>query len=273
MSAVTVPRIAITSDLPVAAHTSFVRLLRVEARKLVDTLTGRVLVIVGVLLSLAAIATNAGLAAWLIKTNRITEPLAIRELLTSGNAVVGVFLAVLGILTICGEWTQRTHLTTFALEPRRGRVLTAKILILMIVTTGLLALSVPVAYAATAIAKSAGVPVVWTLPWRQVAGLWLTLLLGLLVAAALALLLRSPAAALISWFLMPMIYGFLTTLSGFWKPLATFCLWTDPNGTTGPLMDAAMNASAWRHLAVAHLLWVILPGAVGLWRWLRSEVK
>jgi ABC-2 type transport system permease protein len=39
---------------------------------------------------------------------------------------VGVLLPVLGVLLVTSEWSQRTAMTTFALVPRRFRVLTAK---------------------------------------------------------------------------------------------------------------------------------------------------
>ena len=41
--------------------------------------------------------------------------------------VVSILLPVLGILLVTSEWSQRTGLTTFALVPERGRVITAKI--------------------------------------------------------------------------------------------------------------------------------------------------
>ncbi len=41
---------------------------------------------------------------------------------------------MLGILTVTGEWSHRTALTTFTLEPRRSRVLLAKCLPPLLVT-------------------------------------------------------------------------------------------------------------------------------------------
>ena len=40
---------------------------------------------------------------------------------------MAILLPVLGIMSATQEWSQRTGLTTFTLEPRRGRVVTAKV--------------------------------------------------------------------------------------------------------------------------------------------------
>src|SRR5690606_11356088 len=39
---------------------------------------------------------------------------------------VSLLVPVFAILTVSSEWSQRTHLTTFTLQPNRARVLAAK---------------------------------------------------------------------------------------------------------------------------------------------------
>ena len=49
-----------------------------------------------------------------------------QALIGVSGAVLGYFLPVLLILMVTSEWSQRTGLTTFTLEPHRGRVVGAK---------------------------------------------------------------------------------------------------------------------------------------------------
>ncbi|HEX6620771.1 MAG TPA: hypothetical protein VF024_13980, partial [Solirubrobacteraceae bacterium] len=57
-----------------------------------------------------------------------------------------------GILLISSEWSQRTGLTTFALVPRRLRVVAAKLLASVVLSLVALALCIVVAIAGTAVA-------------------------------------------------------------------------------------------------------------------------
>ncbi|MFD0473812.1 hypothetical protein ACFQ0B_40345 [Nonomuraea thailandensis] len=47
-------------------------------------------------------------------------PADLYTLANTAAIAMGVLLPVLGILTVTGEWSHRTALTTFTLEPRRG---------------------------------------------------------------------------------------------------------------------------------------------------------
>ena len=42
------------------------------------------------------------------------------------NIPMVILLPVLGVMSVTGEWTQRTAMVTFALVPSRGRVVAAK---------------------------------------------------------------------------------------------------------------------------------------------------
>ena len=42
---------------------------------------------------------------------------------------MGILLPVLGILLVTSEWSQRTAMVTFTLEPSRSRVIAAKFVV------------------------------------------------------------------------------------------------------------------------------------------------
>src|SRR5687767_9942655 len=100
---------AVTGGVP------FGRLVAVETRKLFDTRSGMTLAAILVALTVAAVAARGAVAG----------P-SLEKLIGTAGIGFGTLLPVLGILSVTGEWSHRTVLTTFALEPRRVRVLAAK---------------------------------------------------------------------------------------------------------------------------------------------------
>jgi len=114
------------------------RLLQVELRKLVDTRSGRWL-LVGIAVLTAAVITVFLFAA-------PPEELTYSNFVTATGTPQGVLLPILGILTVTSEWGQRTGLVTFTLEPKRGRVAVAKLLAVLLLglTAVLLALALAV---------------------------------------------------------------------------------------------------------------------------------
>lgn len=93
---------------------------RVELRKQVDTRAGRgLLIAIGVLTALAL-----GLFMWVARNDG--APLSAALAVTTTPQ--GLLLPVLGIITACNEWSQRTALIPFTQEPRRLRVVLAKLL-------------------------------------------------------------------------------------------------------------------------------------------------
>ena len=73
---------------------------------------------------------------------------------TVGTA--GVLIPVLGILAVTSEWSQRTALTTFALVPRRERVIAAKLLAGLALALASVAVCLVTSLAATALVPVVG---------------------------------------------------------------------------------------------------------------------
>lgn len=250
------------------------RLLVVEARKLVDTRSGFWLLVATGIATLVVAAFNVFVPAYAFTT--IAELAGERvALVASAQNVAGVlalFLTVLGILTVTSEWGQRTVLTTFVLEPRRYRVLGAKVVVLSTVTVLATAFSFAVAAALMVIARAAfGVGLDWTLPAGQVAGTFLVTLIGVLMWTSFGLMLLSAPAAIVAYILLPMVLGATSLIGIAWPAFSRVDPWINPATAQAPLLDGAMDASAWGRLGVASLIWIGLPLAVGLWRWGHRE--
>ncbi|MCW2792480.1 MAG: hypothetical protein JWO76_1578, partial [Nocardioides sp.] len=152
-------------DISATEPLPFGRLVKVELRKTYDTRAGLWLLIsMGVL---TALVMGIQLAVTVVQDISV----GYADFMTSTSFSIAILLPVLGILLLTSEWGQRTAMVTFTLEPRRPRVIVAKL-----VVGGILALaSVLVALLLGAIANLlyglfAGVSATWDLPFLQVLG-------------------------------------------------------------------------------------------------------
>ena len=238
------------------------RLFAIDLRKTVDTRAGFWLLVSSALavVGVAAITLAAG--------DHLTFGLFFRRTVGTGS----IALPVLGILAITSEWSQRTAITTFALDPRRERVIAAKLLAGVAVALAFVAVCLLISLAATAL-----VPVLtdgdarWDIAASGVAAAGLFTGLWMLAGAALGLLVMSSAPAIVLSFLVPTaIVGLNTALPGADHVLR----WIDL-GTTGGELNAAhpaISAQDWAHLAAGVAIWVLIPLALGFVRLHRREV-
>ncbi|MEV4294304.1 ABC transporter permease [Microbispora rosea] len=245
----------VNADRPIP----FRRLLAVEARKLVDTRSGMIIALVMVGLVVASVVARGAVVG--------PKP---QTLAGTAGIALGTLLPVLAILTMTGEWTHRTALTTFVLEPRRHRVLAAKSVPPLVAAVALSLFAMLVAVPVTAVvAQVGGVPAdwdirpIWLLGWTGV---------NVLVAAqglALgALLLNAPAAIVIS-LATPVLWAVIGRLGSVGAALAE---WLDLNTTCAPLTSGDMTWGEGARLAASAAFWIVIPMAAGLVRVLRKEV-
>lgn len=247
----------------------FARLLGLELRKMFDTRSGFWLMASIVIL---AVLASAGVILF------APDP-EIRY----GNfaAAIGfpmaVVLPIIAALSVTGEWSQRSGLTTFTLVPHRGRVIAAKAAAAVLVGV----VSMGLAFAIGAVGNLLGIAVtgvepVWDdMPPRVMATIVLGNVLGLLIGFMLGVLLRSSAGAVVAYFVYAFVLPTIAeVLAATQQWFADVRGWVDVNYAMAPLFeDATIRAEQWAQLGVTSAAWIALPLAIGLVLVMRSEVK
>lgn len=240
----------------------FTRLVRVEMRKMLDTRAGRWLLIgIGAVIATALIImffNNAG-----------QHPFG--EYLQATMMPQAIILPVVGILAVTSEWSQRTGLVTFSLEPRRMRVAWAKFTAAMIVGLGAVVFSMALAAVIHQAAISVrGYTGDWTIDRLAILGAALFILLGMAQGVGFGMLFRNTPAAIVAYFILPTAWTILGELVSW---LASASEWLDLGRTMQPLFAGSLTGEQWAQLGASVGLWVILPLGLGLWRLSRAEVK
>ena len=240
------------------------RLAATELRKMVDTRAGIALLGVIELLVAALVVVQ-------LVTGR-AEARTFAGFFSTTLIPVSILLPVLGILSVTSEWSQRTALTTFALVPRRWRVLLSKAL-----AAGVLALLAVCACLATAAAGNVfGIALgrgngSWHLTPTILGEAMLMQLLFVLMGVAFGTLLQSSPLAIVVYFLIPNAWSVLGNLVAW---LRSWAAWLDLNTTTGPLQQgASLTGQSWARVAASAGLWVLVPLSLGLIRLIKGEVK
>ncbi len=256
-----------TSGRPVHPPIPLWRVARVELRKMFDTRSGFWL--------MASIAVTSVLATGAVILFAADADLTYETFAAAIGFPIAVILPMVAILSVTGEWSQRTGLTTFTLVPHRQRVIGAKLL----VAVGVGVVSMLLAGAIGAVGNVlgtaiTGTPTVWNVSATDFACIVLANVLGMLIGFTLAVLVRSSAGAIVGYF----VYSFLlTTLSMLLASRAQWFqdvqAWVDFNIAQGALFEGGMTGEAWAQLATAGTLWLVAPLVVGITLVLRSEVK
>lgn len=237
----------------------FRRLVAVETRKLFDTRSGQVMAVILIVLTVALIAGRG-----------LTAGPRLGMLIGTAGIGFGTLLPVLGILTVTGEWSHRTALTTFTLEPRRSRVLLAKCLPPLLVTVAACLFAILVAVPVTAVV--AGVreaPADWAVDPRALLGWTAGCVLVVAMGLALGLLLQNAPAAIVICLSSTMAWSAIGRLGATGETLAA---WLDLGTATAPLTAGALTGDQAARLAVSVLCWIIVPMAAGVVRAIRKDV-
>jgi ABC-2 type transport system permease protein len=260
----------LTLDVSSTRPPSFGRLVGVELRKSYDTRAGFWLLaaIGGVVLLVLAIAT--------IVTVVEDEPVLLGDFVAVAAYVTTVLLPLLAIMLVTSEWSQRSAMVTFSLEPRRARVVLAKMVVGVLLTLLTLAVALVAGVVCTLICELANPELTaWDLGLDGLAGFVVTQTLAMLGGFALATLLLNTPAAIVLFFVyryaLPGVFALGAALMGWFESLAP---WLDFQAAQNDVYEWNLSGGEeWAHLIVSGLLWLGLPLALGMWRILRAEVK
>ncbi|WP_125776913.1 ABC transporter permease [Antribacter gilvus] len=240
----------------------FLRLALVEWRKQLDTRAGRWLLIVIGLLTAGILA----IMAFVGDGNR-----TFAELLIGTVSPMAILLPVVGILAATAEWSQRTALVTFTLEPRRTRVGLAKLLSALASGVAFFGLSMALAaLAQLGLMAFRGADGDWSLDGEILGGAVLLLLLSMAQGVAFGTLLLNTPAAIVAYFALPTV---LSIVGAFVASMRDVLPWIDFTTASGPLLAGGMGGEDWARLATATAIWVVAPLVGGLVRVVRSEVR
>jgi ABC-type transport system involved in multi-copper enzyme maturation permease subunit len=257
-----------TLDVSQTARVPFSRLVQVELRKMFDTRAGRWL-----LISIAAsTALVLVIQLWVVLAQDLT--VTFNDFAGGANIPMNILLPVLGIMSVTSEWSQRTGMVTFTLEPSRTRFLEAKFVGTLIVALAAVVVGLALTIAANGLyAAFSDNAVTWELGPFRIFCYFLLYVFGMATGFAFGALLLNTAAAIVIYFVYSFILPGLMELGTLMDWFKDVRPWIDFANAQNPIIEADVSAEQWAQLAVSGLIWLVLPLAIGIWRVLRAEVK
>lgn len=251
-------------DVSTTDAVPFGRLVSVELRKALDTRAGRWFTISIVALCLVVMTIYALAAP--------PEAQGYSTALGVAGGTLGYFLPVLLILMVTSEWSQRTGLTTFTLEPHRGRVVGAKLCAGLVLGAALIVLAAVVAAVGNLIGGGD-----WSVDTGVlVNGFLVANLIGIALGFAIGMLLMNTPAAIVTYFIYTLaLPGAVGVLAAFQDWAADLAPWVEFNTAQQSLFtgDAVPTGEELAQLLITGTIWLVVPFVVGLLRLLRAEPK
>jgi ABC-2 type transport system permease protein len=261
---------ALTFDVTGTKAIPFGRLFNIELRKSADTRAGRWLI--GVTVGLALLANVIFL---IVAATHPDEEASFGDFVAVSAFVSSVLLPVLGIMLVTSEWSQRTAMTTFTLEPRRMRIVLAKMLAGVALTAFVIVFALVVGVICNLLLGLLRDPAIdWTFGWSGFFGFLINQTFAMLGGFALAcLLLNTPAAIVVFFAYRYVLPGLLALGSALMAWFSDLAPWIDFQSAQGELYDMPLTGTQWAQLAVSGFIWLVVPLAIGIWRIRRAEVK
>src|SRR5664279_1439369 len=234
------------------------RVVTTELRKMLDTRSGFWL--------MASIGILALLATAAVILFAPDKELTYNSFVAAIGIPMTLVLPMIAILSVTGEWSQRSGLTTFTLIPHRGRVIAAK----AIACVGVAVVTIPLAFGIGALGNLvgtaiAGVDPVWDLTIPNLLAIVLANVLGMLFGFTLGVLIRNSVGALVAYFvyqfLLPTLALILAASQDWFRNLQP---WVDFDYAQSALFNGALTTQQWTHLAITGTVWLVIPMTIGL---------
>ncbi|MEO5665423.1 MAG: ABC transporter permease [Nocardioides sp.] len=266
-----------TIDTSSTPQVPFSRLVSVELRKMWDTRAGFwLLAVTGGLLVLAMGITLLVVA--LDDDVRVSAN-AFSQIMT---IPVSLLVPVLAITSITSEWSQRTGLVSFTLEPHRMRVVWAKFATVLILALATIALAIVLGAIGTLLSSAiTGTDAVWNLEAGTFAWSIFQQMAYFTMAFAFGLVFLSSPASIAIYYVVSLLLPFMVygTLYAFFDWAKDVIPWIDFGFAVGPYVgqgpDPSVETSATTLLQVivTFTIWIVLPFVFGLRRVTRAELK
>jgi ABC-2 type transport system permease protein len=268
MTATTREQFGHAMDISETAKIPFARHVAVELRKSYDTRAGFwLLFTIG---ALVLLTEGIVLAVTVVQD----EPMSFGDFVGAAAFVTSIVLPVLGIMVVTSEWSQRTAMVTFALEPRRPLIVAAKALTGVILTLVTAALSIGIGLICNLLYIALQGDGSWEFGTKYLFGFLITQTLAMLGGFALATLFLNTPAAIVIFFVdkwvLPGLFALGSALMGWFADLSP---WIDFQDAQVPLTDLTISGDEWGKLLTSGLIWLVIPLVFGLRRILRAEVK
>lgn len=258
-----------TIDILGTARVPFARLVRVELRKMADTRAGRWL--------LSSVAALTALVLVIQLSVVLSQDLVVnfRDFMIAMNTPMGILLPVLGVMCVTSEWSQRTAMVTFTLEPSRAKLVGAKFVATVLIALAAVVVGMALGVGANLLYGSlSGNDLVWGFGAPDVFYVFLLHVFGMATGFAFGTLFLNTPAGIVVYFVYSFVLPPLLALgAALMAWFADVQPWIDFNAAQNPLIQGSLTGEEWGHLVVSGLLWLVLPLLVGLWRVLRAEVK
>ncbi len=265
-------------DLSKSGPIPFGRLVGVEWRKMIDTRSGVwLLAITGGLLALvlAIIVLVVGLNDYQVDARGLAQGFTLP---------ISLLLPVFAILIVTSEWSQRTALTSFTLEPHRLRVLGAKLVAVSCLALATIVVAMLLGALTNVLcAAVTGNPLEWNLDASELVWTVVSQLAFFAMGYALACLLLNTPGAIAVFYVVALLLPIMlwSTLYAIFDWAKDVLPWIDINTAITPLMSGAdilgepvdVELINYVQGAWTVVLWVGIPVTLGLWRILRAEVK
>lgn len=245
----------------------FSRVVGVELRKMFDTRSGMWLMYsIGILALLATVSVI------------LFAPDSSLDYESFASAIgfpMVVILPIVAILSVTGEWSQRTGLSTFTFIPHRGKVIGAKAVAALLVGVVSMIVAMAVGAVGNVVGSTiAGVDTTWNVSVMELVLITLANVLGMAVGFMLAVLFRNTPTAIVLYF----VYNFVLTTAASILAVSQQWFedirgWVDFNYAQSALFEGGPTSEQWAQIGVSGLFWLVIPLTIGLFTVLRSEVK
>lgn len=263
-------------DVSSTQQVPFGRLVAVELRKMTDTRAGRWLL--GITLGVLVVAAGIVVIISLFDEQFSMTLSDWQGMLTF---LTTMLVPTLAIMSVTQEWSQRTGLVTFALEPHRIRVILSKLVAVTLLALITLVLAAVIAVAGHAALAATGLDVSWTIDGTDLAWTFYLQMVYFLMAFGLAMAILNTPGSIVVYYLVALIlpnivYGAVYFLLS-WGP--DVVPWIDLSYAVGAFRGEMPEVpSGTPDLGVGPIfstlvIWVVLPMSIGLRRILRAELK